>query len=49
MERVQHPRREFIRRVGGTAALATIGTAGLTDTAMAEASSDVSFETQPPK
>ena len=47
MKQVQHPRREFIRRVGGTAALATIGTAGLTNAAMAETSSDISFERNP--
>jgi alkaline phosphatase D len=47
MEQTQYPRREFIHRVGGTAILATIATAGTTDTARATASTDVTFNANP--
>lgn len=47
MRQTRYPRRTFIQRVGGTAALATIATADVPGTARAKISSTASFDANP--
>jgi alkaline phosphatase D len=47
MGQTRYPWREFIQRVGGTTALATIATVGIPDTAIAATNSNVSFDANP--